>query len=568
MLKIIEGLNFLNKDQKKSLFILLILLFLNSLLELLSIGLILPAIDLLLKKNIDLSIYGLSFLNEIFSKNIYLLLYLLVGIFLIKNIFSVFINLKVSSYTLKLGAYINETLFSGYLKMPVLYHKLNNSAKLLRNLKNESRIATEYFYKPILIIILELLTVLAILLILIKVNLNLTILALLFFTILGSVIFFINKNYLFDLAKKRINLSAKSLQVIKEALENIQQIKISNTGNKFFNKLKENNSQLIQVNVSSNFFNFYPRALLEFCIILVLLFVMLKISNTSDISENLSKIAIFVYASLKIVPSINRLVLAFQSFKSSSPSMNLIINTKKIFEENEKNLNITNYKIGKDQKSLSVKFDNVSFRYEPNKEYILDKISFHFDKKRIIGLVGKSGSGKTTLLDLLSGLAIPETGTIKINNIDIKEISFKEISENIGYCFQETNFMDTNLYENIAMGSEKDEIDYDKINNLLDLVILSEFKNNFNTIGEHGQLLSGGQRQRLAIARSLYLDPKLLILDEASNAIDIKTEAKLIKNLIDKDTKMKLLLISHRNESLKNCEEIFKIENKIISKIS
>ena len=220
--------------------------------------------------------------------------------------------------------------------MPVLYHKLNNSAKLLRNLKNESRIATEYFYKPILIIILELLIVLAILLILIKVNLNLTILALSFFAILGSLIFLIKKNYLFNLAKRRINLSAKSFQVIKEALENIQQIKISNTGNKFLNKLKENNSQLIGVNVSTNFFNFYPRALLEFCIILILLLVMLKISNTSDISENLSKIAIFVYASLKIVPSINRLVLTFQSFKSSSPSMNLIINTKKFLKKMKK----------------------------------------------------------------------------------------------------------------------------------------------------------------------------------------------------------------------------------------
>ena len=145
MSKIIEGLNFLNKDQKKSLFIILFLLFFNSLLELLSIGLILPVIDLLLKKDIDLSIYGLSFLNEMFSKNIYSILYLLVGIFFIKSIFSVFVNLKISSYTLKLAAYINETLFSGYFKMPVLYHKLNNSAKLLRNLKNESRIATEYF---------------------------------------------------------------------------------------------------------------------------------------------------------------------------------------------------------------------------------------------------------------------------------------------------------------------------------------------------------------------------------------------------------------------------------------
>jgi ABC-type bacteriocin/lantibiotic exporter with double-glycine peptidase domain len=229
-----------------------------------------------------------------------------------------------------------------------------------------------------------------------------------------------------------------------------------------------------------------------------------------------------------------------------------------------------NYKKNQDDLSTIKNFypiniSNVSFKYGNNKDYILKDVNLKINYNDKILISGKSGSGKSTLIELILGLLKPTSGSIKVDRQCVNK-NFKNWAKKIGYVSQKVALIDDTILANIAFGIDKDKVDMDLINKSIDVSELRSFIDNLpngieTSVGEMGSKLSGGQSQRLGIARAIYKNPEILILDESTNAVDEETQSKIVKNLLN-DFKNKILLfISHDNSLSGFINQKLKVEN-------
>lgn len=217
-----------------------------------------------------------------------------------------------------------------------------------------------------------------------------------------------------------------------------------------------------------------------------------------------------------------------------------------------------------------IKFENLSFHYDDSPELILKNINLDVKAGEVIALVGKSGSGKTTLVNLIPRFYEVTEGAIKVNGIDIKNISLKKYRDYIGIVPQESFLFSGSISQNISFGKNgvtEDEImNAAKMANAYDFIM--ELPNKFETeVGERGVLLSGGQKQRIAIARALIQNPEIMILDEATSALDTESE-RLVQDALDKlMVNRTTFVIAHRLSTIINADKIVVMENGEIKEI-
>jgi len=263
-----------------------------------------------------------------------------------------------------------------------------------------------------------------------------------------------------------------------------------------------------------------------------------------------------------------RVLQNVQKIKHYMPSFHSI---QSIYQQNIDQLNIYETDLEKNSNFEFKRFEfkNISFEYENNKK-ILENLDLDILSKSKILINGKSGCGKSTLLDLFCGFINPSEGEIWINDKLATIKDRKNLLSCLSYVSQSPFFIDNSLIANIALGKDG-EINYDKVYKILKTVELNEFAQKVKSgqnpeIGEGGLLLSGGQRQRIAIARALYFDPKILILDEATNAIDYDTEIKILENINNKYMDLTIIKVSHSTFDFKNLFSKYKFENKKLIK--
>lgn len=575
MIKVFKQLNsLLNKNQKKNFILLFFLMIIFSILEFLSIGLILPIASLVIDGSLNSDYFNFNFLNleDSFEDkdkllSIFFILFFLV--FVTKFLFTIFFLIWKNKFLFGVRNNFSKRIFKNYLVKPFSFHQSNNTSKLAINCKYELDIFTSNIMGPILELFTDITVAFGLFLLLISIEFKATLLIL--FTFLITLYFYqkILKSKTRVWANERQYYDKLTNKVIREGLGSIKEIILSFKENFFIKKLNYYLYRNLVVTIRAQISSDLPRYMLELVAIcgFVIIFYFLKLTGY-NVLEILVLLGLFAAVTFKILPSFNRIISNIQRIRFGQPIINLLyveLANKSATNDYEYNENIKNFIF---QDKIEVK--NLFFKYENKKDYIFEDANLEIKKGQFIGISGESGIGKSTFLNIISGLDKNYKGEILIDKNNINDLNYSW-TKNVAYISQNTFFLDDTIKNNIAFAEDEDSIDEKKIWESIKAAQLKSFVDNLDegietVIGEDGTRMSGGQLQRLAIARALYQDFTLIILDESLNSLDVENENRIISILKNLKEDKIILLISHKVSTLENCDLRLKISNKKILK--
>ncbi len=478
-------------------------------------------------------------------------------IFIIKNLFLVLLIYYQSAVIRDFNVKLTNKLYKLYLYAPYFIHLRKNNAELVRNILGETSQVISMILK-IIVLSRELLVLIFIFVLILYVDIVVTLVVFSLLTICASIFFFFTKKTINRNAKLMQNLSATRIQSVNETFGAIKEVKIFNIedvfGKKFYlkNLLRENyfliNSFLVSI----------PRFFLEAVIIFSLISVLMTFNYLNkDFNSLLPLLTLLSVAAIRLLPSFNSITQSLSSIKSLSPSLNLVVKEIRYLEEIKETFTILkNNAFSFDKKIL---FNNVSFKYPNNKSNTLTEINLEILRESKVGIIGSSGAGKSTFINLLLGLLKPTEGNILVDGKNIEE-NLKTWQSYIGYVPQDIYLLDDSIKNNITLYDEN--IDENQLKKVLKLTRLEEFINSLPNgtetyVGERGTRISGGQRQRIGIARALCKDPRIIIFDEATNALDKENENNIMREIQALDLKKNLIIITHKYDLVKNCNKVF-----------
>jgi ABC-type bacteriocin/lantibiotic exporter with double-glycine peptidase domain len=301
----------------------------------------------------------------------------------------------------------------------------------------------------------------------------------------------------------------------------------------------------------------------QLSILLLALAFWLSGVSSAEIS---AQMAVFLLITSRVIPAVTQLNTSFHSLWNTLPWIENICSTRdsihSAVKEDQKNVE----KEPPPNEWEQISFQDVSFSYDSERGRALDGVSMDFHFGKHYGLVGPSGSGKSTLIDLISCLLKPTSGVIEIDGKDLTKIQGDRWRAGIGYVSQHPFFSDDTIRNNIAYGESPEDTDDNRIWECLKLAMVDNVIRDLpqgqdTRLGERGGQLSGGQLQRLAIARALYKDPNLLILDEATNGLDAASERGVLNAIDSLHGKVTVVSVSHLDSAVASCDRIFTLDN-------
>lgn len=563
------------KDYFNSFLLLIFLLFFSSMIEIIGIGLIPIFISFIIDPNILLSKLDVSFLRNYLNNNdnfnIALVGSLIICFtFIFKNIFISFCIYYEANFIKNLKLFNSKKIFEYYIFNPYKFHLDKNPSTIVRSVTTDVEQSVNYL-KNVSLLVKESLILILLICLLFLSDPKITMGIFLVLSFFSFVFFFLIKNNLTKRGKINFEFNSNLIKIINQSFNAIKDVKLFSK-EKYLVDLHQKNYLVLQKNYLMSFFlTSLPRLFLEvLAVISIISIIMYLYIRDGNILNSIPLITLMTISAIRLIPSFNSITKSMSSMKYNLTSLNSII---KILKDSN-NVNIERIKkFTYEKQSLDFKkniyLKNISFRYNENSENIIEDINLEIKKNSKIAIVGKSGSGKTTIVDIIIGLLKPYSGEILIDGISNPK---KKFDLNIGYIPQNFYLFDDSIKNNVAFGIPENLIDMEKVIRALKFAKLDEFVSNLENkyetrVGNQGIMLSGGQKQRVIIARAAYYDPDILVLDEATSAIDEEVEKEFIDNLISLSNEKTLIIISHRRSTIENCEDIYKLDNKKLIKI-
>ena len=519
-----------------------------------------------------------SFLDKNFfdlsNQSIFLSIILFL-VFLIKNLYSLFYIFFNELYYAELKRKVSSDLLKKYLNLDINFYKENNSSLLNRNIIFESKVAVSYI-NYFIRIVKDLLLSFAILVVLIIINPIPTIIIVIFLSIFVVLYYFIIKNVLLKNSKGLTDIRGLHFKNLSQIFNSIKLINLRQNQEFFYDKFNKFNETEKKLTLISGFIPKVPRYIFEIIAVFALIFILIFLTEYQNktITENLPILTFYVLSFIRVVPLFNSISESLSYLRSSSYQFNYIVNESKISSRLDKK-EISNFQSNHENDNKIEKFENLevkdlSFNYS-SKKSIFQNVNLKIQKNKNICIMGKTGSGKSTFMDVIMGFQKPKKGQILINDKSLETV-LPSWKKKIGYIPQDIYLNDTTIAENIAFGVDKDKIDLKQLNRVIELAQLKVFIDSlqnkaFSMVGEKGSKLSGGQIQRIGIARALYFKPEILILDEATNALDEETERNIMQEISKLKKTYTIITITHKKEVAEFCDEIYLIEGlKIVKK--
>lgn len=448
-------------------------------------------------------------------------------------------------------------------KIPLDYLSTNESGSIVSRFSNDVEAVGSLFTGGVVSMIVDSFKIVGIVISIWLFSYKLMILLL----FIIPVIYFLSKNFQKKMLKAqklyRV-LTAKVNNHIPESINNMEMIKSfakeKYMEEKYLTYLSDSYDAMDKI-------NFYDSIFSPMILILRSVAVSVVVILSSDYLSFLEISIGSVVASIELINNIfapiENLGMELQNIQQSIAGIYRIDEFLNEKEESKKNISLTYDKIISNN-NLDIKFNNVSFHYEKG-ENILENISLIIKDKENITFVGRTGAGKTTLFKLILGLVEPNKGEITLGQVKVSEIPNKEKRKIFGYVEQQFSFIKGSVAEQISLKDEN--ISRRDIENAMKFVGLDDYiitlEKGYDTFATE-DLFSQGQRQLLSIGRAIVTNPKIILLDEITAALDSETEEKIISVLKNASSERTVLSISHRLSSILTCDKIIKLENKRI----
>lgn len=506
-----------------------------------------------------------------------------IAAFAIKTIGSWFTQAYIIKFSDRQQRLLIVKIAREYLAAPYIYHTQKNSSSIVDSIIEISNTFTGTVLTPLLTTIANIFVTIALFLLLCATSLS-TMLVLL--VVLLPVFIFFNsfKARIQRWGRQTRKSKENIIRIINHAFGGFKETKVIGCESYFEQQIV---SQAVLLEHShSNFaiFKVLPRFVIEGVMVSSIV-VIISISLLLNVGiDNLTSVlGVYALASIRLLPAISNLIKGINQLRNSSYTISQIYADLTSLEKIKNEVNLVPAQISSTlpmsiQKSFTsnvlnshlnfskeITLVDISYSYPNTSSQAISKLSLTIKRGESIAFIGKSGAGKTTLVDIILGLLVPQYGDLKVDGVSIYH-NLQAWRNMIGYIPQSIFLTDDTVERNIAFGVPDDLIDRDRLGRAIQAAQLSEvierLPNGIETVvGERGILLSGGQRQRVGIARALYHEREILVLDEATAALDSETEKLVTESIKLLSGQKTVITIAHRLTTVEHCDRIYRLEH-------
>jgi ATP-binding cassette, subfamily B, bacterial PglK len=556
----------LTRAERRRALVVLGLMLIGMVLETLGIGLVIPAVALLTKSDIGGTYPQLRPLlaklgNPTQEHLIVGGMLTLFGVFVFKALFMALLTWRETSFAFGVQAQLSQRLFTSYLRQPYTFHLQRNSAHLIQNVTNEVSAFTFSVMLPTMGLMTEALVLLGFGALLFAVE---PIGALIVVCVIGSA-----SLGFYHFTHRRIARWGEARQLheglrmlhLQQGLGGVKDVKLLGREAEFLEQYRIHNTHSARVAHLQHVLQQMPKVWLEVLAVGGLALLVVSMLASGRTPESLvPTLGLFGAAAFRLIPSVNRQLNAVQSLRFGVP----IVDT--LHAELALAVEAAQAPTGSTRPLKErLELHSVTYAYPGASGPALRRISLNVRHGECVGFIGTSGSGKSTLVDVLLGLLTPDSGEVRVDGVSIQD-HLRGWQDQIGYVPQSIFLTDDTLARNVAFGLSDADLDESAIWRALRAARLDEFvrdlPHGLNTVvGERGVRLSGGQRQRVGIARALYHNPGVLVLDEATSSLDNDTERGVMEAVGALRLSKTIIIVAHRLSTVDWCNRLYRLEN-------
>ena len=483
----------------------------------------------------------------------------IVGTYFVKNLYKLFFGYvagRVSNFT---SHEVTSQLFRSYLNRPYTFHLQRNSSDLLNSMQQEAGM-TIGLVGGVIGLVQELLLASAVIWLMVYTEpvAAISTVSILF---VGSMFYLkVTKPMVQRFGQQRQEIQAPLTRYLLQGFGGVKDIKVLGRSNDFLNQYKSQNlivqDATLRYGILKSIGPMWTE-LLAMSGLTVVVWVMVWQDRPPD--RIIPLLGLFVIATWRFVPTVNSVVNLTNSIRYSRPAVESVYRE---FEYIKSQQDMVKTQIEFNDK---VEMRNLTFNYPNTITPSLRDVNIGVHKGETVGFIGPSGAGKSTLVDVILGLLPQTSGELLIDGVEMQEHNL-EWQSTIGYVSQAIYLTDDTVRRNVAFGIAEKNVAEVALERALRSAQLWDFvdslPNKTHTIvGERGVRVSGGQRQRIGIARALYHEPQVLVLDEATSSLDIETETEVMSAIRALQGFKTILIVAHRLSTVQHCDRLYRIED-------
>lgn len=561
----------LSASQKKRAVLVLIVVLLGAVFELVSVTAILPFLQVLLTPEIVMDNPDIQPLIRFFhiGSSTDMMVWMGIGLvllYIIKNVYMLLSYFIQFDYSTKIQKELSLRMLRSYVNRPYTYFLDVNSAEIQRGCNDDINGVYNIIYHSFTVIA-ELLASAAIGIFIIYTEFQIAVAILVLMTLVMLVMILFFKPVMKRMGRKNMTAQAEKVKHIMQIIGGIKEIYVLQRKEVFEKEYEKAADVVRRTQRNYSFISNSPERIIEgVCVSGLIGIVVIRLLMGVDMFTFVPKLGSFAMAAFRILPSVGKITGRIAEITYHLPMLdnvyeNVLEGERYGDKEREDGLNSGTEKDHTVEFCNKLQIRHVQWKYPEQIKPVLSDVNITIQKGESIALIGTSGAGKTTLADIILGLLQPQSGGIYLDDKDVYEMP-KQWAGMVGYVPQSAFLIDDTIKNNIVFGLL--DIPDEKVWKALENAQLKEFVETLpdgllTVVGERGVKLSGGQRQRIAIARALLCEPEILVLDEATAALDNETETAVMGAIESLQGQVTMIIVAHRLTTIKTCDAIYEI---------